>query len=289
MKPRLRYQFSPAIAFALAALVLTPAAAFSGGQQTASPTDTSKPAATPASAGSSTAPTQSLTQALPPAPFDPANQPLVLPAGSVLHVRLTTTLTSKTNKSGDKFTGVVTQAITAGDKTLVPEGSLVDGHVTMTKASGRVAGRASMRIVLDHINTPDNANYNLSASLQDLSSSTCTKGVKDDEGTIGGCGKSKKSAAEGAAIAGGIGAATGASIGGTEDIICRYYGCPNGGPNIGADVGYGAAIGAGTALIYSLFRHEKQIVLVEGTELTFVVNHTVEEKPASEADAANKS
>ncbi|HUI43691.1 MAG TPA: hypothetical protein VL523_17150 [Terriglobia bacterium] len=274
-------------AIVLAGTLAVANVAFARGQQAAP--DSSKTASAPAAPTGPSAPAQNLGQVFPQAPFDPANQPLVLPAGSILHIRLTTTLTSKTNKTGDKFTGMVTQAVVAGDKTLVPEGSLIDGHVTMTKASGRVAGRASMRIVLDHIDTPDNVNYNLSASLQDLASSTCTKGVKDDEGTIAGCGKSKKSAAEGAAIAGGIGAATGASIGGTEEMICQYYGCPNGGPNIGADVGYGAAIGAGTALLYSLFRHEKQIVLIEGTDLTFVVNHTVEQSPPSVAETADKS
>ena len=34
---------------------------------------------------------------------------LSIPAGSVLHMKLTTTLTSKTNKTGDPFTGQVTQ------------------------------------------------------------------------------------------------------------------------------------------------------------------------------------
>jgi hypothetical protein len=221
-----------------------------------------------------------------PAPFDPTKQIVVLPGGSVLHVRLTTTLTSKTSQAGDKFTGVVTQPVVSGDKTIVPEGSLVDGHVTMVKSSGRVSGRASMRIVLDHINTPDDVNFNLSGSLQDLASSTCTKGINDNEGTIAGCGKSKKSALEGAAILGGIGAATGASIGATQDMICRYYGCPGQNPNIGLDAAYGAGIGAGTALLYSLFKHEKQIVLVSGTDLTFVVDHAVD-GPAAPETASN--
>jgi len=222
------------------------------------------------------------------APFDPTRQPLVLPAGSVLHVRLNTTLTSKTNKTGDPFAGMVTQPVVSGDKTLVPEGSLVEGHVTMAKSSGRVAGTASMRVVLDKINTPDDVNFNLAGSLQDLSTSTCTQGVSDGEGTIKGCGKSKKKAAEGAAIVGGIGAATGASIGATQDMICTYYGCPGQNPNIALDAAYGAGIGAGTALLYSLFKHEKQVVLVSGTDLTFVVNHTVEAAPPAAPGASNQ-
>lgn len=47
---------------------------------------------------------------------------------------------------------------------------------------------------------------------------------------------------------------------------------------MGADIGYGAAIGASTVLIYSLLKHEKDIILVQGTELTFIVNRTTEGK-----------
>jgi hypothetical protein len=265
----------------------SPAAQSNSGTQS----NSSAQGATAGQSSSSTQDTASATTSMlgkltVPAPFDPTKQIFVLPGGSVLHVRLTTTLTSKTNQEGDKFTGVVTQPVVSGDKTIVPEGSLVDGHVTMVKASGRVAGRASMRIVLDHINTPDDVNFNLSGSLQDLASSTCTKGVKDNEGTIAGCGKSKKSALEGAGILGGIGAGTGASIGATEDMICRFYGCPGHNPNIGMDAAYGAGIGAGTALMYSLFKHEKQIVLVSGTDLTFMVDRSVE-APSAPQTASN--
>ena len=231
----------------------------------------------------------SLTQAAqPPAYFDPAKQPLVIPAGSILHVRLGSTLTSKTSKTGDKFTGMVTQPVVSGDKTLVPEGSMVEGHVSMVKPSGRVAGRASMRVVLDKVNTPEDVNFNLAGSLQDLATSTCTKGVKDNEGTIEGCGKNKKGIAEGAAIVGGMGAAAGATIGVTQDEICRFYGCPGQNPNIGMDAAYGAGIGAGTVLLYSLFKHEKQVVLVSGSDLTFVVNHTVEQAPGAPAASQNQ-
>jgi len=271
----------------------TPADSSNPGTQASSAAPNSSAQGTPAGQSGSNTPDTASAPVIGgltvPAPFDPTKQIVMLPGGSVLHVRLTTTLTSKTSQAGDKFTGVVTQPVVSGDKTLVPEGSLVDGHVTMVKASGRVAGRASMRIVLDHINTPDDVNFNLSGSLQDLASSTCTKGINDNEGTIAGCGKSKKSALEGAAIVGGIGAATGASIGATEDMICRYYGCPGKNPNIGLDAAYGAGIGAGTALLYSLFKHEKQVVLVSGTDLTFVVDHAVEAPSAPQTASNDKS
>lgn len=198
-----------------------------------------------------------------------------LPAGSTLHVRLMTTLTSKTNKTGDKFTGMVEQPVIADGKTIVPEGSLVDGHVAFIKPPKRIKGRAEMRIVLDDVMTPDDVKYSLTGSLADAQGSPCGKTGSDDEGTIKGCGKSKKDAAKAAAIAGGIGAGVGASVGMGQAIDCRYYGnC--GGPGLGTDVMYGAGIGAGTALIYSLLKHVKDVILVEGTRLTFIVNRSVE-------------
>lgn len=253
------------------------------GQASAASPGSSTPAANPAAPVSM----QSMTQMQ--APFDPTKQILVLPRGSVIHMRLQTTLTSKTNKSGDKFQGMVTQPVVADDKTLIAEGSLVYGHVVMSKSSHRVAGTASMRLVLDSINTPDDVNFAFHGTLQDLSTSTCTKGISDDEGTIKGCGKSKKKAMEAAGITAGIGAASGASIGATEDMICQWYGCPGQNPSILKDAGIGAAIGGGTALMYSLLRHEKQVVLVSGSDLTFLVDRTVSQETSSPTAQTGKS
>ena len=296
----------PAIIWAAAVPVLVAAAATEASAQSTSAGQSGQPvqsgqagqsgqaAGTAAQPGSSSqsnssASTPQLTQSAAQAPFyDPSKQPLVIPAGSILHVRLSSTLTSKTSKTGDKFSGMVTQPVVSGDKTLVPEGSMVEGHVSFVKSSGRVAGKASMRVVLDKVNTPEDVNFNLAGSLQDLATSTCTKGIKDNEGTIEGCGKNKKGIAEGAAIVGGMGAAAGATIGVTQDEICRFYGCPGQNPNIGLDAAYGAGIGAGTVLLYSLFKHEKQVVLVSGSDLTFVVNHTVEQAPDAAVATENQ-
>ncbi len=83
-----------------------------------------------------------------------------------------------------------------------------------------------------------------------------------------------------------MGAGAGATVGMGQAIDCRYYGnC--GGPGFGKDVLYGAAIGAGTALLFDLFKHGKEIVLVQGTELTFIVNRTIDaSKPGLPHDAS---
>ena len=203
----------------------------------------------------------------------PPKNGLSIPAGSILHMKLTTTLTSKTNKSGDPFTGQVSQPIIVDGKEIVPKFSQVTGHVSFVKPSQRVKGKALMRLVIDKVVTPDEDKaFLLPSTLDDANNAPCAH-TKDDEGTLEGCGKSKKDALVGAGIAGAIGARAGAEVGLGHEIECEYYGMC-GGHGMGADIGYGAAIGGGTALLYSLLRHEKDIILVQGSELTFVVNHT---------------
>ncbi|MEJ2008357.1 MAG: hypothetical protein P8Z30_09430 [Acidobacteriota bacterium] len=203
---------------------------------------------------------------------------IVLPAGSSLHVRLQTTLTSKTNKTGDKFTGYVEQPVSVNGKEIVPVGSLVDGHVVFVKKSKRIKGVGQMRIVLDDITTENGDEFLLNGSLDEAQGSPCAKAAHDSEGTLKGCGKSAKSALKGAAIAGAMGAGAGATVGMGHEIDCRYFGAC-GGPSFGADVGYGAAIGAGAALIYNVFKHEKALVLLQGTHLTFIVDRSIQARP----------
>jgi len=217
----------------------------------------------------------------------------IIPAGSLLHVRLTSTLTSKTSKPGDPFTGVVTQPIVVDGKEVIAAGSSVEGHVAFVKPSGRFKGVAQMRVVLDHIITPDDIKLALPAGLDDMNAGPCAKTGSDDEGTIKGCGKSKKDAAKDAAIGGAIGAGAGSMVGLGSAIDCEYYGnC--GGPGFGTALGGGAAIGAGTVLIYDLLKHEKHIVLVQGTTMTFVISRSVDAstgkplEPTTPSDASKQ-
>ncbi len=218
--------------------------------------------------------------AVPGALAAPAADAPVIPSGSTLHVKLTTTITSKTNKAGDTFTGEVVQPVIANGQTIVPQGSQVTGHIAFLKPSGRIRGKAQMRVVLDSILTPDDQTIKLSSTLAGSHGGVCGNTANDDEGTIVGCGKSKKDAAKDSAIGAAMGAGAGATVGMGHEIDCAYFGnC--GGPGMGTDVLAGAGIGAGTALLYNLFKHEKQIILVEGTELTFIVSRTLDASNAS--------
>lgn len=248
--------------------------------------------------GSAGLATQAAVPQTQPTPATAQSAHPAVPAGSTLRVQLDTTLTDKTNKTGDTFTGELNEPVYVSGKEVLPKYSTVNGHVAFLKPSGRIAGKAEMRLVLDNITTPDGLVYPLDGTLEEAQGGVCAhtentgKTKADEEGTITGCGKSKKKAAEAAAIVGGMGAGVGASIGMgkimEKDIECDYYGyCPPGGSGIGTDIMYGAGIGAGTALIYTLLKHERHIVLVQGSLLTFTVDRTTLAEKAPAATAAN--
>lgn len=85
----------------------------------------------------------------------------------------------------------------------------------------------------------------------------------------------KKDAAKDAALGAAMGAGAGSSVGLGSEIDCRYYGIC-GSPGLGTSIGAGAGIGAGTVLIYDLLKHEKRIILIQGTTMTFVINRSVD-------------
>ncbi len=116
-----------------------------------------------------------------------------------------------------------------------------------------------MRLTPEKITTPDEAKFSISAGLQDAQGAEGAK-VAGEEGTIKGSGKSKK----GEAIETGVGAGAGAGVGAIADG--------------GNGALYGAAIGAGAGLIHSIMKRHKDIVLPQGTELTFVINRTITAK-----------
>jgi hypothetical protein len=218
------------------------------------------------------------------APAMGEEKPLAIPAGTSLRVKLSTLLSDKINKAGDPFKAEVAEPIIVDGQEVVPVHSTVEGHVAFVKPSGRFKDKAELRLVVDKVTTPDEVVFPLVSSLQEAHDVNCTNstvgskanGKPSEEGTITGCGKSVKDAAKAAAIVGAMGAAGGATVGVLSRGGCDYYGnCyPSSGPGIGADIGIGAGLGAGTALVYHLLQHEKHIILIYGTPLTFVVSRT---------------
>ncbi len=105
-------------------------------------------AANPAQSTSTAAPAQpAQTQPAPAAP-----QPIVVPAGTTVTVRLAQSVGSKISQAGQGFSGTVTDPVVVGGTTAIPAGAKVSGTVLDAKPLGRFAGGASLSLRLTSVN-----------------------------------------------------------------------------------------------------------------------------------------
>lgn len=169
-----------------------------------------------------------------------------LAEGTKIVFTLNDTLSTKDNRKGDEFSGVVSRSVRVGEDIVVPEGTVVRGTVTQVRRAGRIKGRAELGLRFDELELPNGTRLDLSASLTELDQGE-KEGV-NEEGQVKGEGTKKRDAATLGAAAG-IGTAIGAIAGGGK------------GAAIGA--GSGAAIGAGAVLL----TRGKDVKLNRGSEL----------------------
>ena len=193
-------------------------------------------AANPAQSTSTAAPAQpAQTQPAPAAP-----QPIVVPAGTTVTVRLAQSVGSKISQAGQTFSGTVTDPVVVGGTTAIPAGARVSGTVLDAKPLGRFAGGASLSLRLTSVN--------IHGTDLPIKTSSVTQVEK---------GKGKRTAV----LAGG-GAAVGALIGGLA------------GGGKGAGIGALAGGGAGTG--GAAFTGNKDIVLPAESALTFTLSQPLE-------------
>jgi hypothetical protein len=125
-----------------------------------------------------------------------------------LTVALINPISTATNKAGDEFTASIVEPIVVGGQTVVPKGVLVNGRVVDAEGSGRVSGKANIRLVLTSIG--EGAKTHPIVTKAFVAEADPTK--KRDAGVIGGA--AGIGAAIGAIAGGKGGAAKGAIIGG---------------------------------------------------------------------------
>ena len=174
-----------------------------------------------------------------------ATQSYTIPDGTRIQARLETTLNSRTNRQGDRFTAKVTEAIVVGGKEVIPAGTILEGRVAEVKNAGKVKGRAEMNLSYERLIFPNGVSETIVASQAELDE-TQKEEVDRKEGTIKGESSRKRDATE---VAGGaaVGAGIGAIAGGAK------------GTAIGA--GAGGLIG----LVDSMRRKGKEVEIPAGT------------------------
>jgi len=199
------------------------------------PPSASAPAA---DAGATPAPAPVTTPESPPPPPEPP-KPVVIPAGTVITVRLQQALGSKISNTGDTFAATVANPISVHGKVAIPASSSAQGTVVEAQAKGKIKGEARLQLALTKI-TIKGHTYPIETSM----SSTTAKG------------KGKRTAA----TTGG-GAAGGALIGGIA------------GGGKGAAIG--AGVGAAAGFVGGAFTGNKQIELPAESVLSFELKEPV--------------
>ena len=200
-----------------------PAAGGSAGAPNgAAPSGTPAPA--PPASGGAAAANQPTAAPAAPAASKPAAPPkpvaITVPAGTVIKVRTTRTLSTKTMKDGDGFDAVLDEPLIAGGKELFPKGATVMVEVAHSDPGGRVQGVASLSVRLTMLHTADGQMVMVSTSPVAVQA----KSTKKKDGEKVGVGAAIGAAI--GAIAGGgkgaaIGAATGAGAGGAVVLGTR--------------------------------------------------------------------
>jgi hypothetical protein len=164
---------------------------------------------------------------------------VTVPGETAIHVRLNHALTSDQNEPGDRFEATVSEPVVVENKTVIPQGAAVEGLVVDARHSGRLMGRARLRLALETV-AIDGKTYEIHTN------STSRVGGNHKNRNIG-------------FIAGGAGG--GALIGAAAD----------GGK--GAWIGGPVGAGAGTAAAF--LTGKKDIRLPAETRLTFKLSGPV--------------
>jgi hypothetical protein len=76
---------------------------------------------------------------------------MVVPAGTVIQVRLNHSLATNQNDSGESFAATVTSPVVVNGKEVIPAGAKAEGVVVDSRPSGRLRGRGYMSLALSQV------------------------------------------------------------------------------------------------------------------------------------------
>lgn len=99
------------------------------------------------------------------APQQAAPQPIIVPAGTTVTVRLGEDLGSRISKAGQRFSATLDRDIVVSGQTVIAAGTTVTGKVLSAKPAGPVAGEANLQLKLTSVKL-DNGSVSLATSVR---------------------------------------------------------------------------------------------------------------------------
>ncbi len=154
----------------------------------------------------------------------PEPKPVVLPAGTVLTVRMGEAVGSKISQAGQTFSATLAQPVAVGGRTVIPSGANAAGVVADAKPLGRFKGGAALELKLTSV-TIHGTEHSIETAA--MSRTQAGKGKRTAVmagggaalgALIGGLAGGGKGAAIGALAGGGAGTG-GAAFTGNKDIV----------------------------------------------------------------------
>jgi len=141
---------------------------------------------------------------------------IVIPSGTPITVRLQSTVSSATSRSGDEFAATLDQPIVIDGETIAPEGAQVTGRVVAARPSGRLMHPGYLRIALASVTVNGKAVPVQSSSVMVAGRSHKRRNLAWIGGGAGG------GALIGALAGGGSGALIGSAIGAAGGTTTAY-------------------------------------------------------------------
>lgn len=132
-----------------------------------------------------------------------------IPSGTAISVTTSSDLTTKEDRSGQKFTASLNNSIVDGDWVIAKKGAPVEGVIVTSNPGGKVKGTASISVRLERLTLADGRQIDFPTNTFSKAAKTTKKKDAMKIGIGAGIG-----AAIGAIAGGGKGAAIGAGAGG---------------------------------------------------------------------------